>query len=78
MKLKYILPSALVAAMGMSSCVNDLDVTPIDPSTVMIVVVHIGDHVAENDDALSPHRRKDFRKPSVHDSLRQIRHHGVN
>ena len=37
MKLKYILPSALVAAMGMSSCVNDLDVTPIDPSTVMIV-----------------------------------------
>ncbi len=37
MKLKYILPSALVAAMGMSSCVNDLDVTPIDPSTVMTV-----------------------------------------
>ncbi|MCQ2229138.1 MAG: RagB/SusD family nutrient uptake outer membrane protein [Bacteroidales bacterium] len=37
MKLKYILPSAVLAVMGMSSCVNDLDVTPIDPSTVMTV-----------------------------------------
>lgn len=37
MKLKYIIPSALFLAMGMTSCVDDLDVTPIDPSTNMTV-----------------------------------------
>lgn len=36
MKKKYILSAASLALMmGMSSCVNDLDVTPIDPSTEM-------------------------------------------
>lgn len=36
MKLKYILPCATaMLALGFSSCVGDLDVTPIDPSTVM-------------------------------------------
>ncbi|MCQ2267469.1 MAG: RagB/SusD family nutrient uptake outer membrane protein [Bacteroidaceae bacterium] len=36
--IKNILPaSALLLAMGMSSCVGDLDVTPIDPSTNMVV-----------------------------------------
>ena len=36
MKAKYILSvSALVLSMGLSSCVGDLDVTPIDPSTSM-------------------------------------------
>lgn len=43
MNLKYIksiLPvSACLLTMGLSSCVNDLDVTPIDPSTVMDVDV---------------------------------------
>ena len=33
---KYILPAAaMVLSLGMGSCINDLDVTPIDPSTNM-------------------------------------------
>ena len=39
MKLKYlknILPvAALMLTAGLASCVNDLDVTPADPSTIM-------------------------------------------
>lgn len=36
--IKNIAPVAAIAlSMGMSSCVNDLDVTPIDPSSVMTV-----------------------------------------
>ena len=35
-KFKYILPAAaMVLSLGMGACVNDLDVTPIDPSTNM-------------------------------------------
>ena len=30
--IKYILPAAVVASLGLSSCVGDLDVTPIDPN----------------------------------------------
>ena len=37
MNAKYILSaSALVLSMGLASCVGDLDVTPIDPSTSMV------------------------------------------
>lgn len=36
-KFKYILPVALGLTTGLSSCVGDLDVTPIDPSTTMTV-----------------------------------------
>ena len=38
MKLKHILPcAAVMLSMGFTSCIGDLDVTPIDPSTVMEV-----------------------------------------
>ena len=38
MKLKHILPcAAVMLSMGLTSCIGDLDVTPIDPSTVMEV-----------------------------------------
>ena len=38
MKFKYILPAAAVMlAAGLTSCVGDLDVTPIDPATTMTV-----------------------------------------
>ena len=35
-KIKYILATlALIATCSLSSCVGDLDVTPIDPNTVL-------------------------------------------
>lgn len=38
MKLKYMLPcAAAVLTLGFTSCIGDLDVEPIDPSTVMTV-----------------------------------------
>ena len=37
-KFKYFIPAAaLTLTAGLSSCVGDLDVTPIDPSTTMTV-----------------------------------------
>ncbi|MDE5709616.1 MAG: RagB/SusD family nutrient uptake outer membrane protein, partial [Bacteroides sp.] len=34
--IKHIAPATLLCmSLGLGSCVNDLDVTPIDPSTVM-------------------------------------------
>ena len=37
-KFKHILPAAaVVLSAGLSSCIGDLDVTPIDPSTTMEV-----------------------------------------
>lgn len=42
--LKYIIPSAVaVVAMGLASCANDLDVTPIDPNQTTT-----GDNLADN------------------------------
>ncbi|MBQ3636250.1 MAG: RagB/SusD family nutrient uptake outer membrane protein [Bacteroidales bacterium] len=37
MKAKHIILPAVLAVFGLTSCVNDLDVTPIDPSTNMEV-----------------------------------------
>ena len=38
MKLKHMLPcAAAVLTLGFTSCIGDLDVDPIDPSTVMTV-----------------------------------------